>query len=54
MDDEKNPQAIDINSTENGHTAAGDAAPAKYAIKRDLRRRHINMISIAGMIVRLD
>ena len=30
-----------------------NATRAKHGIKRDLRRRHVNMISIAGMIVSL-
>lgn len=30
---------------------AGDGAGAGRTIKRDLRRRHINMIALAGMIV---
>ena len=54
MDDNKQFQAeppVDIDIAMDEHDADDYVPPPTTGIKRDLRRRHINMISIAGMIV---
>ena len=54
MDDSKCPSAfiaaIDMEASLGGHGSIRAEPPEQ--IKRDLSSRHINMIAIAGMIVR--
>lgn len=54
MDNDKRFQtepSVDVGIAKDEHDADNYVPPPTTAIKRDLRRRHINMISIAGMIV---
>jgi amino acid permease len=54
MNDDKHFQtepSVDIGNAKDEDNADSYVPPPTTAIKRDLRRRHINMISIAGMIV---
>lgn len=48
------PSESDLNASSGDveDLSAGSVRSTKEGIKRDLSRRHINMISIAGMIVR--
>lgn len=56
--DDKSPRTgisgpiIEADAAGHGDIEAFSTRPHQAAVKKDLKRRHINMISIAGMIVR--
>lgn len=58
MADEKKPKIgisgpmVEANAADHGDIEAFSTSTHQAAVRKDLKRRHINMISIAGMIVR--
>lgn len=58
MVDDKSPKTgistpiVEADAADQGDIEAFSSRPQQAAVRKDLKRRHINMISIAGMIVR--